>query len=89
MGYTIKVDLKDGNSRQTSYEKLIWTLGLWEEEILGEPLKNETPQNVRYVLAIVKGGFPQIKTVRAIDESGNVVAELGADFERFLSEIFK
>lgn len=81
MDYVIWVELKSGATRQTGYGRLLDVLGLAEESYLGEPLKSGTPAGLRYVLVVLKGGFPEIKKVSALDENGALVASFGIDFD--------
>lgn len=79
MNYTIRVELKNGASRQTNYQRLIDSLGLSDATYYDNPLKNGSPAQLRFVLAILKGSFSQIKRITAFDEAGKEVAAFGMD----------
>ncbi len=70
MNYKITAYLKDGNSRQTSYEDLLDSLGLQEEYFLADPLVKGTPSQACYVSLLLKSQFPEIVKVEIHDGEG-------------------
>jgi hypothetical protein len=77
--YAISIDLKSGGLRHTTYQNLLRVLGLLDEDYLGNPLKEGTLSQLRYVLVVLKGGFLQIERVRAYNEKGEEVAAFGIE----------
>ncbi|MBI5147756.1 MAG: hypothetical protein HZA37_01230 [Parcubacteria group bacterium] len=75
--YTIRVELKNGRSRQTTYQRLLNVLGLRDADYLGEPLADGTIAQVRHVVVILKGGFEQIAKVTVFDMNRKEVFSYG------------
>ena len=77
MNYQITAYLKDGNSRQTTYEKLLDSLGLREEYFLADPLVKGTPSQACYVALLLKNQFPEIVKVAIHDGNGKQIGIFG------------
>ncbi len=77
MNYQITAYLKDGNSRQTTYEDLLDSLGLREEYFLADPLVKGTPSQACYVALLLKNQFPEIVKVTIHDGEGKQIGAFG------------
>lgn len=77
MSYLISIYLKDGTKRQTTYDKLLYIFGLFEESFLGVPMTKGTLNQARYALLKVKSEFPEIVKGEIHDEEGRRVGVFG------------
>lgn len=77
MDYEITAYLKNGVSRETSYEKLLDSLGLREEYFLAEPLVKGTPTQACYVALLLKNQVPEIVKVTIHDGEGKQIGAFG------------
>ncbi len=77
MDYQITAYLKNGQSRQTSYEKLLDSLGIREEYFLAEPLTMGTQSQACYVAILLKSQIKDIAKVIIHDANGNQVGAFG------------
>lgn len=77
MDYQITAYLKNGQSRQTSYEKLLDSLGLREEYFLAEPLTKGTASQACYVAILLKSQVKDISKVIIYDAEGKQVGAFG------------
>ncbi len=77
MNYQITAYLKNGVSRETSYERLLDSLGLREEYFLAEPLVKGTPTQACYVAILLKNQVAEIVKVEIHDGEGRRIAVFG------------
>ncbi len=85
MDYRITAYLKNGVSRETSYEKLLDSLGLREEYFLAEPLVKGTPTQACYVAILLKNQVSEIVKVIIHDGEGKQIGAFGL-LEELLNE---
>lgn len=68
--YRMKVWLKGGQVRETTYQHLLTVLGFQKEEALGQPLLEGTVYQARYLAICLECLFTEIEKVRLYDEKG-------------------
>ncbi len=71
--YRIKIFLKNGQVRQTTYENLIQTLGIKDHDALSISLWWTKIDKIRYLVETLKEKYPEMESVTIFDEEGKEV----------------
>ena len=72
--YTIKILLKNGEVRQTDYEKLIQALGVKDHDALSVSLWWTKLDKIRYLVGQLKEKYPEeVESFKIYDEAGQEI----------------